>query len=238
MERTGIILQARMGSTRLPGKVLARIGRRSVLEHCVRRLERSGYPVVVATTDRGEDDIVDRTARELGAGVYRGAVDDVLRRFIDAATAFGFTEVIRATADNPFVDMGAAPRASTARLRASADHAIECGLPIGAAVEAVSLDALTRAHELASDPYDREHVTSLIRRDPRFRALRAVAPGLMRRGGLRLTVDTPEDLAVAREIHAELGGGDDLVELPEVIQAAETVLIRGFALRGATKKGA
>jgi len=99
------------------------------------------------------------------------------------------------------------------------------------------VDALCRALVLATDPYDREHVTSLVRRDPRFRALRAVAPGLLRRGGLRLTVDTPDDLAVAREIHTELGRGDDLAALADVIQAAEAVLIRGFAFRG-TRKGA
>jgi spore coat polysaccharide biosynthesis protein SpsF len=237
MESTGIILQARMGSTRLPGKVLAKIGRRTILEHCVRRLEHSRFPVVVATTEHGDDDLIERAARALGAEVHRGPVDDVLTRFIEAADAFGFTEIIRATADNPFVDMGAARRASEARQRGAADHAVECGLPIGGAVEAVTLDALMRARTLATDPYDREHVTSLVRRDPRFRALRAVAPGLVRRGGLRLTVDTPEDLAVAREIHNEIGRGDDLVDLADVIQAAETVLIRGFAYRG-TRKGA
>jgi spore coat polysaccharide biosynthesis protein SpsF len=161
----------------------------------------------------------------------------VLGRFIGAASAYGFTEIVRATADNPFVDMGAARRASEARQRASADHAIECGLPIGAAVEAVSLEALLRARDLATDPYDREHVTSLVRRDPRFRALRAVAPGLLRRGGLRLTVDTQDDLDVAREVHAELGRGADLADLADIILAAETVLIRGFAVRN-TRKGA
>jgi spore coat polysaccharide biosynthesis protein SpsF len=236
METTGIILQARMGSTRLPGKVLARIGRRTILEHCVRRLERSKFPIVVATTDQGEDDLVERAAQSLGAEVYRGPVNDVLSRIIGAANAFGFTEIIRATADNPFVDMGAPERASTARQRGVADHAIECGLPNGAAVEAVSLDALIRALVLATDPYDREHVTSLVRRDPRFCAVRAVAPSVLRRGGLRLTVDTPDDLAVAREIHTEIGRGDELTDLADVIQAAETVLIRGFAFRGTRRE--
>jgi spore coat polysaccharide biosynthesis protein SpsF len=237
MQSTGVVLQARMGSTRLPGKVLAKMGRRTLLEHCVRRLEHSRFPVVVATTELEEDDTVDRAARALGVEVYRGPVEDVLTRVIDTANAFGFTEVIRATADNPFVDMDAARRASVARQRGAADHTIECGLPIGAAVEAVTLEALVRARALVTDPYDREHVTSLVRRDPRFRALRAVAPGFVRRGGLRLTVDTPDDLAVAREIYNELGRGDDLADLADIIQAAETVLIRGFACRG-TRKGA
>ena len=86
------------------------------------------------------------------------------------------------------------------RQRVGADHVVECGLPMGTAVEAVSLDALDRADTLISDPYDREHVTSFVRRDARFRALRAVAPGDVRRPGLRLTIDTPEDLEFIREV--------------------------------------
>lgn len=235
MNTTGIILQARMGSRRLPGKVMALLGRRTLLEWCVRRLQQSGWPVVVATTTQREDDVVDRAAHRLGVASYRGPDQDVLARFIGAAEAFRFTEVIRATADNPFVDMGAARRASAARQQASADHAIECGLPIGAAVEAVSLDALLRARALATDPYDREHVTSLIRRDPRFRALRAVAPGQLRRGGLRLTIDTPGDLEMARHIHAEIADEDGLAGLADIIRAAEAAVIRGFAARSARK---
>ena len=83
---------------------------------------------------------------------------------------------MRATADNPFVDPASARRVLESCRRVHADHVVECGLPVGAAVEAVSVDALTRAHRLITDPYDREHVTSFVRRDPRFRALRAVAP--------------------------------------------------------------
>jgi spore coat polysaccharide biosynthesis protein SpsF len=73
---TGIILQARLGSRRLPGKVLAPIGSRTILDHCVTRLSTSGLPVIVATTDQPEDDAVERAARRLGVDVFRGAEDD------------------------------------------------------------------------------------------------------------------------------------------------------------------
>jgi spore coat polysaccharide biosynthesis protein SpsF (cytidylyltransferase family) len=108
---------------------------------------------------------------------------------------------------------------------------IECGLPIGAAVEAVSLDALLCAQALATDAYDREHVTSLVRRDSRFLALRAVAPGDRRRTGLRLTVDTAEDLARARHLHALLDAGEHLPALPRIIEAADGMLVREAAAR-------
>lgn len=229
MGTVGIVLQARLGSTRLPGKVLAPIGPWPLLEHCVRRLGVSGLPVVVATTDRPEDDPVERLATRLHVSVYRGAEHDVLARYIGAARTFGFTEVVRATADNPFVDLGAATRTVTFRRRVGADHVVECGLPLGAAVEAVSVEALERAHALVTDPYDREHVTSFIRRDVRFQALRAVAPGDVRRPGLRLTVDTPEDLDFVRQVHASLDDAQELPTLVSIIRVADALLVRHVA---------
>ena len=150
MRSVGIVLQARMGSTRLPGKVLAPVGSHSLLELCVRRLSSSGFPVVIATTERDEDDPIVTEAGRLEIGVCRGPEHDVLARYIQAAKAFGFTDVIRATADNPCVDLGAAGRAMAFRRRVEADHVVECGLPVGAAVEAVSLDALERASALGT----------------------------------------------------------------------------------------
>jgi spore coat polysaccharide biosynthesis protein SpsF len=197
----------------------------------VRRLGVSQLPIVIATTDTDEDDAVVRAAARLGVEVYRGAQDDVLARFIGAARTFGFEDIVRATADNPCVDTGAAVRTTTFRQRVGADHVVECGLPVGAAVEAVSLDALQRARTLITDPYDREHVTSFIRRDPRFKALRAVAPGDLRRPGLRLTVDTPEDLHFLREVYDALGDRAELPPLSAIIAAADALLVRQMAGR-------
>jgi spore coat polysaccharide biosynthesis protein SpsF (cytidylyltransferase family) len=229
MTATAIVLQARMGSTRLPGKVLAPLGPWSVLEHCVRRLRLSGHPVVVATTTQGDDDAVAAEAERLGAGVFRGEVSDVLGRYLAAARAFGLTRVVRATADNPLVDGLAVIRTLTFQERVGADHVVECGLPVGTAVEAVTVDALERASALVEDPYDREHVTSFIRRDPRFTALRAVAPGALRRPGLRLTVDTADDLAFVREVYADTCGEGSLPGLPEIIAAADARIVRAMA---------
>ncbi len=225
---TAVILQARMGSTRLPGKVLAPIGRWSVLEHCVRRLRASGYPVVVATTTAEADDAIVRASSQLGADVFRGDDTDVLSRYCAAARAFGVTQVVRATADNPFVDGDGVRRTLQFLARVDADHVVECGLPVGAAVEAVTLDALERAAALITDPYDREHVTSFVRRDARFKALRAVVTGTIRRPGLRLTVDTPEDLAFVRQVHADLGEPETVVPLAAVIAAADARIVRGM----------
>lgn len=225
MPNAAIVLQARMGSTRLPGKVLAPIGGRSVLAHCVERLQRSGLPVIVATTELDDDDRVAQEAVRLGVAVVRGPVDDVLARYLAAARQFNLTEVIRATADNPAVDMDAPRRTLALLYRSGADHVVEHGLPTGAAVEAVTVEALARAAGLATDSYDREHVTPLIRRDPRFFALPALAPGDVRRPAVRLTVDTAADLAFMRRVFALAGGAPgEPVPLVDIVAAAARAL--------------
>jgi spore coat polysaccharide biosynthesis protein SpsF (cytidylyltransferase family) len=229
MERAAIVVQARMGSRRLPGKVLAELGSRTLLEHCVYRLRGNRLPIIVATTDLPEDDAIERAARRLNLDVFRGAEDDVLSRILGAARAFDLTHIVRATADNPLVDCEGPRRVLELVRRVQADHAIECGMPVGTAVEAVTVEALHRSQALIADPYDRRHVTSFVRRDNRFRALRAVAPGDIRRPGLRLTVDTPEDLDFLRAVFVSLGVVHEAPRLSAIIRAAESLLVRAVA---------
>jgi spore coat polysaccharide biosynthesis protein SpsF len=198
-----IVLQARMGSSRLPGKVLADLAGRSILEHCVERLRKtSGLPVVLATTTRADDDCLQQLGERLGIVVVRGSEQDVLGRFALVVSLLGLSVVIRATADNPAVDLDAPRRSLEELVRTGADHLVESGLPYGAAVEAISADALLRAAELATDSYDREHVTPFLRRDSRFVALEVAAPKELCRPALRLSVDTEEDLLFMRRLFA------------------------------------
>lgn len=231
MSQTAIVLQARTGSRRLPGKVLAPIGRRTMLSHCIARLAATRLPVIVATTTLEADDAVASEARAQGAAVVRGSEDDVLGRYLHAADEHGLDVVVRATADNPFVDGDSVRRVLELLRRVQADHVVEHGLPVGAAVEAVTVAALRRASDLIVDPYDREHVTSFVRRDARFRALRAMAPLAVRRPGLRLTVDTADDLEFARAIQRSLGGGEALHAVSAIIRAADTWIVQSVALR-------
>jgi len=234
MARDAIVLQARMGSRRLPGKVLADIAGRSLLGHCLWRLQASGLPVIVATTTRREDDAVEREAGKYGADVYRGSDQDVLARYVAAAAAHGVTHVVRATADNPAVDLEAPVRVVTQLRRTHADHVIECGLPHGAAVEAVLASALVRAAAETLDSYDREHVTPFVRRSPGFTAMSVMAPGRVRRPQLRLTVDTPEDLRRMRALLAPFRTNPSPVPLAAIIARADAfVEIAGSGATGA-----
>lgn len=221
-----VVLQARMGSQRLPGKTLATVAGRTVLEHCVERLRAvSGLPVVLATTTREEDDCVEEEGRRLGVAVVRGSDQDVLGRFLLVADTLKLTYIIRATADNPAVDMDAPQRVLTLLRERQADHVTEDGLPYGTAVEAMTTDALRRAAALTTDPADHEHVTLFLQRDSRFSAMRVQAPEPLNRASLRLTVDTAADLAFVRlVIEGAEAGRPRPVPLEGLIAAAERLM--------------
>ena len=214
--RAGILLQARLGSTRLPGKALEPVGGCSILERCLRRLIAGGVAhVVLATTHASEDDALAAIAARLGVPVFRGAEHDVLQRFAVAAEIFGFDPVIRATGDNPAVDIQAAGRVLAALRSTGADYVVETGLPLGACVEGMTASALRDAASAAIDPYDREHVTTFLRRrTDLFRVHTVPAPVSLHRPSLRLTIDTPADLASVRELFFRAGGDEpSLAEL-------------------------
>jgi spore coat polysaccharide biosynthesis protein SpsF len=216
-----IVLQARMGSSRLPGKVLAPLGDRSILAHCIERLQAARVgEVLVATTTRPEDEAVVAEAQAAGVDVVRGPVDDVLGRFIGAIEGWTGPYVIRATADNPFVDVDG-PARLLRLLDAGADYAIEEGLPIGAAVEAMRVDVLREAGALATTAYDREHVTPFIRQSvDRYAVCSAPAPFEVRRPSLRLTVDTRQDLQFVRSLVDQVADAS-LLSLGQVIALAD-----------------
>jgi spore coat polysaccharide biosynthesis protein SpsF len=216
--RAGIILQARMGSSRLPGKALATISGQTILEHCLRRLMLTGVaPVVLATTERPEDHQLADVAQRLGASVFRGDADDVLGRFVAAANAFDFDHVVRATADNPGTDIEAPGRLLAALGAFNVDYACEQGLPYGAAVEAVTRDALERAAREATQADDREHVTTYVKRNSDvFSVIQLLPPALLRRPDVSVTVDTAADLDHVRALFERTG-----VEMPSLLQLIE-----------------
>jgi spore coat polysaccharide biosynthesis protein SpsF len=211
--RVVVIVQARMGSTRLPGKVLMDLCGRPMLERQIERLRRATTPdaiVIATTTGRGDAPIV-ALATALGVPVYRGPEDDVLARYAGAAEAHRADVVVRVTADCPLIDPVVLDRCVRRLLDAPeldyVSNALPRTYPRGLDVEALTRAALDAAHREASEGADREHVTRYVwRRPQRFRI--AGVTDDADHSHLRWTVDAPEDLEVVRAVYAALYGAD------------------------------
>jgi spore coat polysaccharide biosynthesis protein SpsF len=221
------IVQARMGSSRLPGKVLADLGGRPVLEWVLRRAGRAERvdQVLVATTINPEDDAVARFCKEAGYDCFRGSAFDVLDRYYQAADAAGADVVVRLTGDCPLIDPGlldenlgaflaADPPLDFAANRLPGDRTV----PIGLDTEICTWDALQQAWAAAQQPHEREHVMPYFYEHPeQFNILH------MRHdpdyGHYRWTVDTPEDLELLRQVVAHFD--DDTFSWKDVLALFE-----------------
>jgi spore coat polysaccharide biosynthesis protein SpsF len=209
------IIQARLGSSRLPGKSrlplpLSAVGdEHTILGHVVRRARQAATvsEIVVATTTAPLDDELAALATRLGVGVFRGSEQDVLGRFVGAlAAASPAPTVVRLTADNPAIDPAMLDAAVVHHLAIGADYTHTTGLPLGTNLEILSTKALRQAHHEGQQPDEREHVTPYLRRHPELFRLEtlalAVPPAV---AALRLTIDYPSDYALLSLLFAELG---------------------------------
>ena len=198
------IVQARMGSSRLPGKVVADLGgRHCVLQLLLERVQAAPVDlVVVATTVARRDDVVADLSESLGVAVVRGPEADVLRRFALVLDTYPAEQVVRITGDCPLVDPSVVAKVLDDHARAGADftsNTLIRSYPDGLDVEVVSAAALRAADAEAVDHVEREHVTPFVHRRPE-RFLLAASVGPRQLAHERWTLDTPEDLAWLREV--------------------------------------
>jgi len=207
--KVAIIVQARMGSTRLPGKVMERIAGRTVLELVLTRcraVPAAGH-VVCATTTKADDDRIAQVAGALGAIVVRGDERDVLGRYVIAAREVDADTVMRVTSDCPLIDPEVCAAVLNLRAAVDADYTannMPPSWPHGLDCEAFTRNALEAAHAEAEAPEDREHVTPWLRRAPGLK--RANLPiGGPSCADQRWTLDTPEDLAFLRSLADAMG---------------------------------
>lgn len=210
--RTVAVIQARMGSSRLPGKVLMQLGNRSVLQRVMERVSTASLvdEVMVATSVLPGDDGIWRECARLGVRCFRGSEQDVLARFHGAAEAAGADHVVRITGDCPLFD-GSVLDSMLAKYRGTdpaADYMSNVAVrrfPRGLDAEVFSRAALHKAAAEAKEPHQREHVTPYFYENP----------GLFRLGSFegtedlsahRWTLDTPEDWAFMERVHEALSG--------------------------------
>jgi len=225
------LIQARLGSSRLPGKSilplpLAAVGdEQTILGHVVSRARRatSVQHVMVATTTQALDDPLADLATRLGVSVFRGDEQDVLGRFTGSlAQAGDFQTLVRLTADNPAIDPAFIDAAVAHHLATGADYTYTSGLPLGTNIEVLSAQALRHASQAATQPDEREHVTPYLRRHPelfQLETLALVVPPAV--ATLRLTVDYPSDYALASLLFSNLGPDFSLTDpagLPALLQ--------------------
>lgn len=219
------IVQARMDSSRLPGKVLEEIAGDLMLSHVVRRTlqMRLVDETVVATSETSADDVIAALCDNAGWYCFRGSEADVLDRYVQAARAYNADHIVRVTADCPFVCPQEADRVIARHLNTGADYTHNItvwgsGMPLGSGTEIFTRATLERSWCEGSEAHHREHVDEYVGEHPElFRIERVDAPLHLRRPDLRLTVDTPEDLLLAREVYARLYEPGEIVGLASVI---------------------
>jgi glutamate-1-semialdehyde 2,1-aminomutase len=196
------IIQARLGSTRLPEKVLKDLDGKPLLSWVVERAiqARSLDAVCVATTDQPEDDRIAELANELGVQAFRGSEQNVLDRYYQAAKQLNAQVVVRLTGDCPFLDPKVIDNVVDAFLEGDCDYAsntLRPTYPDGLDTEVFTMQALERAWREATLPSEREHVTPYIRKKPEIFRLHNVTQE-QDLSDFRLTVDEPADLELAR----------------------------------------
>jgi spore coat polysaccharide biosynthesis protein SpsF len=206
------IIQARMGSARLPGKVLMDLGGRSVLARVVRRSMRakSVTKTIVATTLESADDAIAAECQRLGVSCFRGLEDNVLDRYYYAALNHAADVIVRVTSDNPLVDPDLIDDTIETIFRAGADYANNRSprtYPQGLDVEAFTFAALQKAWHEATRAYEQEHVTPYFYEHPAKFHCTSIK-GQFDYSHYRWTLDTHEDLQLIREIYARLENDD------------------------------
>lgn len=206
------ILQARMTSSRLPGKVLMDINGHTMLESVVQRVgaARTVDQVVIATTEEPTDDLIVAFCATHELPVIRGSLNDVLARFVKAALTYSADVIVRVTTDCPLADPDLIDEVVDHIVANNCDYVSNRlppeprTIPIGLDVEAITLSALMKAHEDAQLPSDREHVTSYIYNHQEiFHCVHLKHPEIGH-GDDRWTVDTPEDIVFVRRIYPVL----------------------------------
>jgi len=220
------VIQARVGSTRFPGKVLIDLGGYTMLDRVVRQLRAvsSIDEIVVATSDQPADDVIEQWSAEHEVVAFRGSEGDVLDRYYRAGLAAGAAHIVRVTADCPFLDHLGASEVVRRHLDTGVAYthnitALGSGMPLGTGIEVFTAGAIERSWREGIEPHHREHVDEYIIENPKqFRTVMVPARESVHAPNLRLTVDVAEDVRVMRAIISALRDPTPPVRLDDIVQ--------------------
>jgi len=220
-------IEARMESSRLPGKTLAPILGRPMLEMLIERLQRAQRldEVVVATTDHPADEAIEQLARKLHVGCFPGSSDDVLDRVLRAGQMYHADLLVEMTGDCPLLDPQVVDEAIAIFLAGNFDYVSNCvqrTYPRGLDTQVYPMKVLAEVDKITQDPADRENVSLYIYEHPqKYRLGRLLAAPKIARPDLRLTVDTQADLDLVRVIYERLYPRNPAFSIFDVVRLLE-----------------
>lgn len=226
--KTSIIIQARMGSTRLPGKILKPILGRPLLSLLLERVRRvhAMHSLIIATTTKPEDDIFESFCKEENVAIFRGSEENVLNRYYQAALKSQAETIVRITSDCPLIDPAIIDQALLLYAVNSncvdyVSNTLKRTFPRGMDVEVFSFEALKKAEEETKELFEKEHVTPYIYQHPDlFRLINFThEPDL---SNYRLTVDTNEDLMLITKIYEALYAKNRQFTMQDIIKNFDT----------------
>ena len=220
----GIITQARMGSTRLLGKMMLEIKGKSLLQYHIERLQKSSLPIYVATTDNPADTVIAECASKNGVHFYRGSEDDVLDRYYHCAKKNNLDVIIRVTSDCPLIDGGIIQKAVENYLAFKSNNVhyscnVKHTLPHGMNFEVFSFLLLEEAHQKARSTFEREHVTPYIIQNISGNVVLKHYTKAKNDSNYRITVDTEEDFLLVKKLIEEYDADKKTME--EIISVFE-----------------
>lgn len=202
------IIQARMGSTRLKGKVLRILKDKSVLGHIITRIQKVVEldDIIIATSDNKIDDVIELECEKYGIKCFRGSEENVLKRYYDAAVFSKATDIVRICADNPLLDWHIINE--QIKIYKQGLYGFVCSdsnVPLGLGGEIFSFEMLKKANELADNYYQREHVTPYIYDNEKKIFKYQIEKDYSK---YRLTLDTEEDWSLIEKLYDELYTGE------------------------------
>lgn len=201
----GVVIQARMGSTRRPGKIAYSVCGHTLLEYQIKRLQVAGIDnIFVATTDLEADDLTEQITLKAGCKCFRGSENDVLLRYVKCAEHFKIKNIIRLGGDDPLADPLCIIKLIETQKNLKTDFVFashKYGWIYGTAAELIAYQALKKASEKALSPSDREHVVTYIRNCSDFSRIK-ISPDdkTLIRPDIYVSIDYPEDLSLVSQI--------------------------------------
>ena len=210
MSKYGIVIQARISSSRLPGKVLMDINGSPMLCRQVNRLKKfiPSIPIIVATSEDSSDDEIEKMCKKNDISCFRGPLENVILRFIKCSEKYDLDYIIRVGGDDPLIDPDCCKSLISENEKENIDFiyaSCKTGWPYGAAAELIKVEALKKINASTDESFYREHTIPYFFDNPEsFKIKKLNSPNQIRRPDYFFTVDFPEDLELVRKIFSKL----------------------------------